>query len=339
MKNTLSAPMLILVIFILLIAAAFFDSSLLKYRSNVYLSVIVLHMLVFILPSVFYCKLKETGYNEKLQFKLFAPRKFLFLIFIFISMLCVGLIIKIAQYNMGIYAPQLSVFDDFLPPGAAVSAGDIYIMLAYALFPAITEEFLFRSILITEYAESGVGLVNAVLLTSLLYGMLDGGFVNFFLKFINGLFLGFIFIVAESFFAVILIHFTYNLFVLFIENYIMRLTSQAGNPTFYIFIMISLALLFAIFALGKAERLYYMLSLERDVSSNPDYIKSAEGESDEPDGDSENSREKSRKNSRWRNMRTRLYITLKNFSFAAISPSYIACFLLFIAMALFPINR
>ncbi|MCL2518581.1 MAG: CPBP family intramembrane metalloprotease [Oscillospiraceae bacterium] len=294
MRNTLLAPILTAFVALLLILSNFLDSEMLRYQDNMYLSVVILHLLIFVLPCIFYCKLKGTGYVGKLNFKLFGPQKIVFLIFIFIAFICADMIFKLAQYSLNIYEPRLTHFDRYISSNISM-LNTLYIVIAYAILPAIAEEFLFRGVMLTEYNDSGTGHINAAFLTALLYAMLYADFINFPIHFLNGIIFALTVYVTKSIFAPISLHLAYNLFVIFFEDYMMRLAAQASNLAFYVIIMLALVFIFSILAFGLAERIYYLYSI--DIDEKPDPLSQGGA--------------------------------LKRFSEAAISPSYLLCLILF----------
>lgn len=303
MKNTLLAPILTTVVFLMLILSNFIDTKIIRYRDNLYLSVIILQLLIFIIPGIFYSKLKGPGYVNKLNFRLFGMNGVIFIAAIFLALICGDMIIKLAHYAIGIYRPQITHFDKYLQ--FSVNSTDapeiLYVILAYVLLPAISEEFLFRGIVLTEYNVSGAGSVNTVILTALLYAMLYFDFLNFPIHFLNGIVFGLAVFVTRSVMASIIMHAMYNLFGLFAETYMMRLASHTGNLTFYVFILITGIFIFTLFALGNAEKIYYGYSA--DIDEAPErYV-----------------------------MQGNIF---KRFSEAAISPSYLICVILFVASAL-----
>lgn len=301
MKTTLLAPILIAVIFFLLILSTFLDKEFLQYQDNLYLSVIILYLLLFVMPGIFFSKLKGTGYVDKLNFKVFGPNKFLFLIFIFLALVCGTIILKLFQYGMNIYSPQVTHFDRYLPTVSLTNTNFLYVIIAYSILPAISEEFIFRGIMLTEYFKFGTGQVNTIFLTALLYAMSYFDFAQFPVHFITGLVFAMVVFVTQSLIASIVMHAVYNLFVIYIESYMMRLAGQSSNLLMYVFIMLTCVLIFVILAFGVAEKIYYTYSIETD---------------DRPDTAVLNGS------------------SMKRFAEAAIAPSYIVCLVLFIIAAI-----
>lgn len=300
MKNTLLAPVLTAIVILLLIFSNFLDREILQYQDNLYLSVIILYLLILVMPGIFYSKLKGSGYIEKMNIRFFGLNKFIFLTAIFLAMICGTMILKLLQYSMNIYVPQITYFDRYLPSGALNVTNPLYVILAYAILPAAAEEFIFRGIMLTEYATGKVGQVNSVFLTAILYAMSYFDFVQFPVHFLTGIVFAMAVLVTQSLIASFALHTMYNLFIIYTEDYMMRLAGQTGNILLYIFIMLTCVFAFTIIAFAGAEKIYYLYSIEKD---------------DKPFPPAENTG------------------VLKRFAEAAISPSYIICLIMFIAAA------
>jgi CAAX amino terminal protease family. len=301
-KNTVIAPLLAAVVSILLILSFFLDKELLQYQDNLYLSVIILYILVLVMPGIFYSKLKGTGYVDKLNFRLFGPNKFLFLIFIFLALVCGTMILKLFQYGMGIYSPVVTYFDRYLPSGSLTTTNALYVILAYAVLPAVAEEFIFRGVILTEYADGGVGQINAMFLTALLYAMSYFNFVQFPVRFVIGIVFAMVLFVTQSLVATMVMHTLYNLFIIYTEDYMMRLAAQTGNLLLYITIMLICVFIFVIFAFGNAEKIYYRYSVEKD--DTPYIISPSSGGA------------------------------MKRFAEAGLSPTFLACLFIFFLAAI-----
>ena len=295
-------PILTAVISGLLILSTFIDREILQYQNNLYLSVIIMYILVLIMPGIFYSKLKGTGYSEKLNFRFAGPGKYFFVIFMFFAMIGGTMILKLLQYGMSMYAPVITYFDRYLPSGILINTNPLYVILTYAVLPSVAEEFIFRGILLTEYATGGTGQLNAMFLTAMLYGMSFFDFVQFPVRFVIGLAFAAIVFVTESIISAMIAHALYNLFIIYTEDYMMRLAGQTGNLLLYITIMLICVFVFMILALGNAEKIYYRYGLEKAEVPYPVPKKGG---------------------------------LMKIFADAALKPSYLICGGIFIAAAIF----
>ena len=155
-KASLSSPFFVLIIYILALASGFLQSKLLESENNIYLSVIILQILIFIIPAIVFCRLKGVGYSMKLNIKLFSPGKLGCVIMSALVLICGSVLIRFAQiYVGGLDAFSFSMFDSYL---ASASSGNfLFTAMAFVVMLAITEEFVFRGVLLTEYNEDDFG--------------------------------------------------------------------------------------------------------------------------------------------------------------------------------------
>ena len=110
-KASLSSPFFVLIIYILALASGFLQSKLLESENNIYLSVIILQILIFIIPAIVFCRLKGVGYSMKLNIKLFSPGKLGCVIMSALVLICGSVLIRFAQiYVGGLDAFSFSMF-------------------------------------------------------------------------------------------------------------------------------------------------------------------------------------------------------------------------------------
>ena len=187
MTPALTAPILVLVVYILIAASGGLDLLSLGSEESVYLSTIAVRLLVFIVPGIFYVKLKESGYTLRLGFSPIGIGKIGFCLTVLGALISFSLLIRMFTGHMEASLPVIM-------PGleeAAASVGDanfFYILVSFAIVPAVCEEFIFRAILLTEYSE--YGCPTAVITSAALYGMLAFSPADFPLLFVMGILLG-----------------------------------------------------------------------------------------------------------------------------------------------------
>ena len=130
----------------------------------------------------------------------------------------------------------------------------LYLVLAYAVLPAICEEFIFRGIVCLEYENGGV--MRSVVFSALFFGMLHFDLTNLPVYIFSGAVLALTLYATRSLFGAITVHFLYNLFGLFGQPYMNALYNLTGSTNFFIFFATTLFLLSAIVFCAEASRLY-----------------------------------------------------------------------------------
>lgn len=225
---------------------------------NPYLSVIVIQLLIFVLPALFFCRLRGKDYGRKIRISFFELGTIPFIIIACVSLMLASCAVKFGIYSLLDYTVSSSDIYGYAVEGE-ISAGDggteaVAAIFAFAIFPAVTEELVFRGIMIAEYEECGV--VGAALMSSLLFAMLHLEPVLLPVYFVSGLILALSVYVTRSILAPILIHTANNIFSLFLEDYLWERILQPRNLMVFAFLIVSLTLLAFTLMFGEACRIY-----------------------------------------------------------------------------------
>lgn len=260
-KKTFLAPLLVLVIFILFNISKFIDVYELKYKDNIYLSVIILQMLIFILPGIFYSKVRGKELIEKIKFGTMNVRKIMFSVFSFFTLFFGSALIKLALYEIGYYSDKYTLYEKYIPQDTASLKNVLYIIIAIAILPAITEEFVFRGIVLSEYRLSGCNCAASILISSLLFAMMHFDIYQFPVFLFGGIILGCTFCITDSLFAAILVHTLNNSISLLFEKQILKLIAETDSMVFILFVLSVLFIIFLLLCLHEAEIIYYTLGI------------------------------------------------------------------------------
>ncbi len=259
-RNTLTAPLLVLVMYLLFCGSGFIDAALLGTGNSRILSVIILQLLILVLPGIFYCRIKGEGYSVRLNLRPFGPKKIMFVISAFCAMSAGTALIRLMQYPLTGYTSRYSLFDPMGTFGVRWYDPDfLYLAIAFAVVPAVAEEFIFRCVLIREYTDT-CGAKTAILLSTLTYAMLPLSFPNFFEQLYCGFVLSCVAVLTGSSVAAILMRLAFNLVGLMGEGALQTVYQQSGKSTFMVFVVLTLFLIALVFALTEGERLcrYYV---------------------------------------------------------------------------------
>lgn len=277
-KTRLLIPLLPFCTILFLLLSGHIETSRLTESREAYLSFIILQLLTFVLPSIFFCKARGENYIFKLKLRTFGLEKAVFLIFSVLVMITAMTAVELLLRNFGIsdglYAHSVySLYGRTLPELGGNVYDTLYTTVVFALLPAVTEEFLFRSILYTEYEVCGAPA--AIVLTAILYSFLGMNVVSLFPGFAGGLLLGFSAYVTQSVFAPIIIHICYNLYSLFFQEYIWAFISKPENEIFFSFVLVTALLVSAVMMLSQAERVIYDKGIRNQPL--PEYLRPPEG--------------------------------------------------------------
>lgn len=266
-KSTFSAPLLCAVVYALLLLSGFADALLLESGESVYLSVIVIQLLVLIIPAVFYVRLKGDAFIPKLRLRLFAADKLIIILLSATVMILGGLLLNALFSVAGVSVGRFSLYETYVPPGSAGISDALYMMVAFAALPALAEEFLFRSVILAEYEQSGI--FSAVFMSSLMFSMLHFSLDSFPVYLFCGVMLAFVTYATRSVLAAVLVHFLYNLFGLFGQPYVHNVMAQLQHFDFFVIILALLFLFVLLLTFGEAERIYHNYAVSNKSS---DYV-------------------------------------------------------------------
>lgn len=243
-------PLLVLVTYILASLSALVGIDGEQYGSNVFFAVLILQIITFVLPGLFYCRLNGTDYIKKLNLKPFGIRSLVFVVPVSLLMFLSTALIRLTgiYFSDAQYVPTVST-------GGVSPSNAIFILLVYCVCPAVCEEFVFRGIVLSSYRKYGV--LCSVVVSSALFSMLHFSINDFFLYFVSGVILASTALITRSVFPCMIIHFLNNAFVIFFEDYLWQMIARPDNAALFIFIVGSLFLLLLFICLSQAEYIIY----------------------------------------------------------------------------------
>lgn len=267
MKSATAAPLLCLVTSALALAARFIDPARLGLEDSPHLSIIVLQLLIFAVPAIFFCKLRpETCTASAMKLRFFKPDALVFTIFATGALVAGSCALRSGLYTLfpaAASAGSTSYFETFSGP----AGGSFYNALAFALLPALTEEFLFRSVLMAEYESAGIAA--SVVITSACFALLHYSIALFPVYFFCGVVLAFIAVVTRSVLASMAAHTLTNLVTLWGDAPLRRLAQRPDNTFIFICITAAVFLLFAALTFGEAQRIYGNRGVLADPREKP----------------------------------------------------------------------
>ncbi len=266
LKSSITAPLLALIMYILMAISSMVDIEKLGQRDNVFLAVIILQIVIFIIPGILYCKLRGKEFTPRVRVNGFGPQKLWFSVSAFFVLAFGSALVKLGLYAIGYYSQQYTLYENYLPKDASSLANVLYIIIAIAIIPAITEEFIFRGIILGEYSAMGTSHAVAVMLSSALFAMLHFNFYHFPVYFYGGIVLGYTVLICDSAICAMIVHLLNNTFSLLFEPQLLRLISQTDSLVFVLFVLTIVFLVFLILMLQSAERIYYTKGINGEAS-------------------------------------------------------------------------
>jgi 5-formyltetrahydrofolate cyclo-ligase len=247
-----SVMLLVLGNFSLLLLSRLLDALLLD-RDNEYLAVVLLQILIFVIPGYLFLRFRGKSYTKRLRLK--APGfDHLLLMASAAGVLITGcFLLSVLMGNLSA-GQSFVLYDTFTSHQDGTTMGVAYLVLAYAVLPAVCEEVIFRGILCAEF--EGGGVACAIAVSSILFSMLHFNLLAMPVYLFAGVILALVLYATRSVFCAVIVHFLYNLFCLFGQSgFADFYVTQSATTLFLILMIAALLLCLAVF-FGESSRLY-----------------------------------------------------------------------------------
>lgn len=230
--------------------------------TNEYLALVILQLLTFGIPAAVWYRLRELprfrdgDRRYVTRLRLTVPRVSHIVIIIAASFALMSgcLLFSVGLSGRSSLEGSFSLYDTFISKYNGTPLGALWLILAYAALPAFCEEIVFRGVLCAEYDRYGV--ICSVAMNTLWFGFLHFNFGNLLVYLFAGLVLTVLLYATRSVFTVMTVHFIYNLFGLFGQQYITEFYITAGSVAVAVVILIAILILSAAVFCGAARRLY-----------------------------------------------------------------------------------
>ena len=275
----ITPALLVFVTYLLLMLTKILDFTLLT-RENEYYTVVILQLLIFLLPAAIWCKIQKEGYTKRLRMRLPRPSSFLLIISATFLMIAGGLFLSFIFGGLDSLSKNFSLYDTFISKNDYSLQSNIYLLLAYALLPAICEEVVYRGILCAEYEQGGVA--RSIVFSSIFFALLHFNPINILTYLFSGAILALVLYATRSLFASMLVHFFYNVFGLFGQKYMNALYKVTGSEVFFVFIITFALLLSAAIFCRQAAKLYkkhlyegYSSNYRKPIAKTPEEIRAS----------------------------------------------------------------
>ncbi len=244
---------LVLSTYVLLLLSKIIDLTLIN-RENEYYSIVILQMMVFLLPGAIWCKFSGEKYVKNLRLRLFGANSIVLILASSLLMISGSLLLGFLFGGLENLSQNFSLYDTFISRDNGTVPVRLYLLVAYAVLPAICEEFVFRGILCHEYERGGV--TRAIVLSSVFFALLHFNFANLPVYLFSGVILSMTLYATRSLFGAMLAHFLYNIFGLFGQPYMSTLYNITNSTKLFMFIVGFVFIASAAVFCGEASRLY-----------------------------------------------------------------------------------
>jgi len=256
-KGIHAAPALITVVAAMMCAAEYLDINKLSGEGSPFLTLAILQIICIGLPAVFFCLLRGNEYRHTLGLRLMKAKHATLCVYAFLFMISGTMALSLLLYSFFPEAFAASGMDSFSAEYSKEMAGEgFYIAITVAILPAILEELLIRGVVRSEYSKYGGGA--AIIMSSVLFGLLHFSPVRFPIYFFCGVVLALTASAADSIMPAVIVHVANNLFVLYFEKYVYKIAGKhSGGIILLVFIVVLVMLISAILFFSKAENIYW----------------------------------------------------------------------------------
>lgn len=219
--------------------------------------------MIFILPGVFYCKLRNID-TKKLRLSLISPRKIWFVISSFGVLIFGSTLLNTASFYIFGNEAQYSLYDTFVPAGSSQLINIVYIIITFALLPAITEEYVFRGIILSDYSDYGI--FTSFLMSSVMFSMVHFSLNRFIVYLFCGIVMAYVVYVTRSVIAAMLLHFLNNVYAIFFESVLWDVIKSPNSLIFFLFVIATLFIVFLVLSFNGAEYIFYVAGVKGEPS-------------------------------------------------------------------------
>ena len=261
-----AAPALVLAISVLMIFVQFANLDT-DNEAVIYSVMLILQIVVFSVPTGYFCYIRGKQYIFTLD--IYAPRKHSVPV-ILLGSLLIMLASGVLKFGLFHFVHDYSAY---LLYGSSITlqtgsfGSTVLMVLSLAIFPAITEELVFRGIILKEY--KSCGSVFSILLSAVLFAFVHFDLRQFPIYVALGMLLGWMVFITRSVWAAVIIHAAYNLYVIFFEKYIWLFSSNPDSDILFWLILTAAMFVCAFFFLGAAERVMRHCAENGDSAPKP----------------------------------------------------------------------
>ena len=287
-----------------------------KYRPDkFFILAVISNICAFLLPAIFYIKLKGAGYSKNLRLSVPKFKKeyisltiFMFLALVAGTVLINSLLFYFGSAGTGAEAGNIESVLPFLFYTGGNPVYDMGIFISFVILPAFCEEFFFRSVLFAEYEKYGA--FCAVIITSSAFAMSHFSFKFFPSYFFAAVIFYILTKITNSVIFAIILHAGYNFCAIYLWDKLLGVLKFEQNRVIFIFLTAIFFIIFICLVLNGLEGVYY----KKAYNNEPSPVHLSENKQN-------NQNKQSKKNKRAPSV-LRLYRSL-------LSPTFLAAIIIF----------
>ncbi len=252
---------LVLIFAVMLISIAiklFFKYGELK-SGNTFVYLCVVQLLIYIVPCFVYFIFKKDCNMKSFKFKSFSSW---YISLIVVSSVLMFFTVLVLKYTSVYF---LSLHDSVVKDYFSVN-NTAAVILVGVILPMICEEILLRGLLQSELKKV-TGAVSAIIISSILFGLIHFSLSNLLVYIGAGLILGTVTYVTDSIIPAIILHGVNNVTAIFTESAVISYANENVGGMFAFVFLLVIFLIAVIFWLYMLEKIYLKKSLSEKTDT------------------------------------------------------------------------
>ena len=270
-KGFLIVPIFLLIVSLLLLLTNLIPEESIDTTVKLFLTLIVLELFVFALPSFFYAKLRGDKLLTVLPKNGLSLQSIPLLLATVFLILFFGLSINSIFFFIGIGKESYTSLGPYALSSVSIIDHPLYALVAYGAIPALVEEFFFRGIVYGEYRS--YSFLTASLVSSLAFAFCYFDLAGFPFYFVSGFLLAYTVRLTNSLFAAITVRFFVNVASIYLMPTLWRLLTQPLGVLFAVFVSVTLFLIALFFYLKALATRYLAMARDPAFATDTPYSK------------------------------------------------------------------
>lgn len=252
-------PLLLCAACMSIILAAFLTDRFIYSFGQGLLAPAIVEIIAILLPCLLLILLSgasssDTFSPKSIGFARLRAEYVFMLLFAALFMCCCSLVLSVIFGGVYSSADGYTLMGIFTAGKNEYTVSTPYLILTYAVIPAVTEEIMFRGIVFKELSDTSIRLAATV--SAILFALFSFSLGNFVPTLFCGLLLAFILQTTGSLISCMIVRFIFSLYKLFVESNVSAYFLSSQNRALLIITVITATLISAVLFFSEASRIY-----------------------------------------------------------------------------------
>ena len=258
-KSDLFHPFLLIAVCAVMGLTALIIDRFVTPFGNGLLAPLIGQLIILVIPAYLFLQLSKRDLSfikqlNEVGFGRLRAEYIFFMIFTALFMMSTSFILNTLFYGIYKASAGFTLLGIFTAGNGEYTVSAPYLILTYALFPAVTEEILFRGILYKEFSQ--INQPFAIVMSSLvsaIFAFTVGGFPATFFCAVAYCFVRY---VTGSIQACIIVHFLFNIYGLYLQTNLCKYIMSSTGNILLLIVTLTLWLIFSILFFTECGRIF-----------------------------------------------------------------------------------